>query len=408
MHRRQPGGPTCLSTARTADFPRARGAERERQHQLAIEVLDHRVVSLPRSARTRLPASPPARRFASAGGSICGTRRREPAGSSGSSIALAHRRRSRSRRRAAAQAPRIEPAIVGRKVVDEGYAVAHGARPGVSWGVSLVPRQTHDGRTTPPAAANDSDFAAASSVLSKSVSGDVPLAWTKRLSVERPVRPRWLDMCGIAGQVRADRGASMTLLSIACVLRSSTAVPTLGAFISSLESVWASSACGSSTSPPATSRSSTRIGTVAVVLNGEIYNFQELRRDLEAEGHRFRTQTDTETIVHLYERDGLDFVRRLHGMFGIALWDRTRRQLVLARDRVGKKPLFYAERDGALSFASELPALLQDAGVDRRSTTRHWTLISPTGMCPLRSAHSAACGSSRLRASLSSATAACR
>jgi len=106
-------------------------------------------------------------------------------------------------------------------------------------------------------------------------------------------------------------------------------------------------------------------GSIAVVLNGEIYNFQELRRDLEAEGHCFRTQTDTETIVHLYERDGLDFVGRLHGMFGVAIWDRTRRQLVLARDRVGKKPLFYAERDGVLSFASELRALLQDEGIDR-------------------------------------------
>src|SRR5438067_7727651 len=102
-------------------------------------------------------------------------------------------------------------------------------------------------------------------------------------------------------------------------------------------------------------------GTVVVVLNGEIYNFLELRRELEADGHRFNTRSDTETIVHLYERDGLSFVQRLHGMFGLALWDRTRRQLVLARDRVGKKPLFYAERDGVLSFASELPALLQDA-----------------------------------------------
>jgi asparagine synthase (glutamine-hydrolysing) len=106
-------------------------------------------------------------------------------------------------------------------------------------------------------------------------------------------------------------------------------------------------------------------GNVVVVLNGEIYNFRELRHDLEAQGHVFRTRSDTETIVHLYERDGLDFVRHLHGMFGIALWDRARQQLVLARDRAGKKPLFYAERDGVLSFASELPALLQDSEIDR-------------------------------------------
>ena len=106
-------------------------------------------------------------------------------------------------------------------------------------------------------------------------------------------------------------------------------------------------------------------GTVAVVLNGEIYNFKELRRELEAEGHRFRTHGDTETIVHLYERDGLGFVQRLRGMFAIALWDRARRQLVLVRDRVGKKPLFYAERDGVLSFASELPSLLADQEIGR-------------------------------------------
>jgi asparagine synthase (glutamine-hydrolysing) len=106
-------------------------------------------------------------------------------------------------------------------------------------------------------------------------------------------------------------------------------------------------------------------GNVVVVLNGEIYNFRELRRELEVAGHVFRTQGDTETIVHLYERDGVDFVRHLHGMFAIAVWDRTRRQLVLARDRAGKKPLFYAQRKGVLSFASELPALLEDPEVDR-------------------------------------------
>lgn len=105
--------------------------------------------------------------------------------------------------------------------------------------------------------------------------------------------------------------------------------------------------------------------SIVVVLNGEIYNFRQLRRELEADGHVFTTQGDTETIVHLYERDGLDFVRHLHGMFGLAIWDRPRRRLVLARDRLGKKPLFYAHRGGTLSFASELPALLQDRDIER-------------------------------------------
>src|ERR1035437_1507308 len=105
--------------------------------------------------------------------------------------------------------------------------------------------------------------------------------------------------------------------------------------------------------------------SVAVVLNGEIYNHRELRRRLEAKGHCFSTQSDTEVIVHLYEEVGVDFVDSLVGMFAVAVWDARERQLVLARDRVGKKPLFYAERDGVLSFASELQSLLEDERISR-------------------------------------------
>jgi asparagine synthase (glutamine-hydrolysing) len=107
-------------------------------------------------------------------------------------------------------------------------------------------------------------------------------------------------------------------------------------------------------------------GTVTVVLNGEIYNFRELRSRLERNGHRFATHTDTEVIVHLYEERGPDFVHDLYGMFGLAVWDAPRRRLVLARDRVGKKPLVYALcDDGTLSFASELGALMQDPEIPR-------------------------------------------
>jgi len=105
--------------------------------------------------------------------------------------------------------------------------------------------------------------------------------------------------------------------------------------------------------------------SVVVVMNGEIYNYRELREDLQARGHRFATGGDTEVIVHLYEEHGEDCVRHLHGMFAFALWDSRRQQLLIARDRVGKKPLLYALRDGGISFASEMNALLQDPEIPR-------------------------------------------
>jgi asparagine synthase (glutamine-hydrolysing) len=106
-------------------------------------------------------------------------------------------------------------------------------------------------------------------------------------------------------------------------------------------------------------------GSVAVVLNGEIYNYRELRAELERSGHRFATRSDTEVIAHLYEEDGARLVHRLRGMFGLAVWDAKRRRLLLARDRVGKKPLYYAHLGDQLCFASELGALLQHEQVPR-------------------------------------------
>ena len=98
-------------------------------------------------------------------------------------------------------------------------------------------------------------------------------------------------------------------------------------------------------------------GTAHVVQNGEIYNFRELRAELEQAGHRFSTRSDTEVLVHLYEEHGEGFAERLRGMFAVAIWDSRRRRLVVARDRFGIKPLYYRDESGELMFASELRAL---------------------------------------------------
>lgn len=105
--------------------------------------------------------------------------------------------------------------------------------------------------------------------------------------------------------------------------------------------------------------------SVVVVLNGEIYNYVELREELQQRGHRLATHTDTEVIVHLYEDHGANCVNFLRGMFAFAIWDRPRRRLLLARDRVGKKPLFYSERSGTIWFASEPRAILADPEIPR-------------------------------------------
>ncbi len=106
-------------------------------------------------------------------------------------------------------------------------------------------------------------------------------------------------------------------------------------------------------------------GTVWISYNGEVYNFPELRRELEAKGHRFATNTDTEVIVHLYEETGANCVERLRGMFAFAIWDEPRRRLLLARDRVGIKPLYYCFDGHRLIFGSEIKAILAAPNVPR-------------------------------------------
>ena len=114
-------------------------------------------------------------------------------------------------------------------------------------------------------------------------------------------------------------------------------------------------------------------GTVWVLLNGEIYNYPELHADLTSRGHKFVTRSDTETIVHLYEQYGESCFARLRGMFAVAIWDSNQRRLLLARDRVGKKPLYYYADDRRLIFGSELKAVLAADGLPRN--------VDPLAVC---------------------------
>src|SRR5262249_42157805 len=106
-------------------------------------------------------------------------------------------------------------------------------------------------------------------------------------------------------------------------------------------------------------------GSIQVVFNGEIYNYQALRDELLSKGHCFRTRSDTEVLVHLYEEHGAQLVQRLRGMFAFAIWDRAQRKLLLARDRVGIKPLYVYRDHEKLIFGSELKAILAHPEVDR-------------------------------------------
>jgi asparagine synthase (glutamine-hydrolysing) len=123
-------------------------------------------------------------------------------------------------------------------------------------------------------------------------------------------------------------------------------------------------------------------GSIQVVFNGEIYNFRQLRETLEPRGHVFKSRSDTETIVHAYEEYGDDFVRRLEGMFAFALWDKRKRKLVLARDRSGKKPLFYEWNDGRCTFGSEIKALLACPWVKPRVATDQLPFFFSLGYVP--------------------------
>jgi len=103
--------------------------------------------------------------------------------------------------------------------------------------------------------------------------------------------------------------------------------------------------------------------SIWITYNGEVYNFQELRDELEAKGHRFKSKSDTEVIIHLYEEKGIDCVKYLRGMFAFGLWDEVNQILFLARDRLGQKPLYYYVDNEKLLFASEIKAIKEYRGI---------------------------------------------
>jgi asparagine synthase (glutamine-hydrolysing) len=172
-------------------------------------------------------------------------------------------------------------------------------------------------------------------------------------------------MCGIAGQARSDgRPVARSLLERMCEMQAHRGPDSLGVYLDGSAGLGVQRLrvidLDTGDQPLYNEDRS-----IAVVLNGEIYNYRELRDRLRRRGHRFSSTGDTEVIAHLYEESGPRCVHELHGMFAFAVWDARRRRMFLARDRIGKKPLLYSHRPDALSFASEMRALLQDPEVPR-------------------------------------------
>ncbi len=175
-------------------------------------------------------------------------------------------------------------------------------------------------------------------------------------------------MCGIAGRVnfRTGRPVAADLIAGMCDLLRHRGPDGDG--------VWAHGDVGLGhrrlaiidLSPDAAQPMASADGRLRITFNGEIYNYQSLKSDLEQRGHRFRTRSDTEVILHLYQEYGAACVRHLRGMFAFAIWDEAARELFAARDRVGKKPLFYWRDADGLAFASEPKAFLADPGFDPR------------------------------------------
>ena len=171
-------------------------------------------------------------------------------------------------------------------------------------------------------------------------------------------------MCGIAGKISFDGPVDSVLLHQMCAVMEHRGPDSRGVFVDAgvglgVQRLAIIDVAGGSQPIFNEDR------TIAVVLNGEIYNFEQLRKQLIRGGHRLSSHADTEVLVHLYEDYGEEMVKHLHGMFAFAIWDGRKRRLFCARDRVGKKPLFWARKGNRFWFASEVRALLQDRELDR-------------------------------------------
>jgi asparagine synthase (glutamine-hydrolysing) len=174
-------------------------------------------------------------------------------------------------------------------------------------------------------------------------------------------RPTYSNMCGIAGFVQLKRPAERELIRAMCAEIRHRGPDDEGVYVDGPAAIGMRrlSIIDLNTGHQPISNED---GSVWIVFNGEVYNYQELRERLIQQGHRFRTASDTETLIHLYEQEGEEGLKRLRGMFAYAIWDARRQRLFVARDRFGKKPLYYAVLPDGLYFASEI-SCLRIAGV---------------------------------------------
>ena len=172
-------------------------------------------------------------------------------------------------------------------------------------------------------------------------------------------------MCGIAGYILKNNSVDRQTVAAMVESLSHRGPDGSGVFVKDNVALGHRRLAIIDTSPAANQPLFNEDGTVGVVFNGEIYNFQALRRELTDKGHFFATRSDTEVIVHAWEEHGPECLRLFRGMFALAVFDLNKKNIFLARDRLGKKPLFYSLTNDCFAFASEIKALLQVPGLSR-------------------------------------------